>query len=139
MDLRRDALITADRTGKVLSQRKLSEITGGAGAIRLLAMADGKLLLVTAGCIYCLDETLSDIKAFKTTNQANPDVMVEIKEYECNLNSIDTMIDACNRLYAGVLAGNRDAISVEGTLSTTFVKCQKRNPCPVFGRIQISN
>lgn len=83
VDLRRDALITADRTGRVLSRRKLSEITGGEDAIRLLAMADGKLLLVTAGCIYCLDETLGDVKAFKTATPVEDAVLVEGERVIC--------------------------------------------------------
>lgn len=70
-------LITADRTGKVLSQRNIPDITGGEDMLRLLAAADGKILPVTAGCVYCLDENLSDVNKYETTAQIEDAVILE--------------------------------------------------------------
>lgn len=65
----------------------------------------------------------SVVRELKEYHQTHPDVMVEVREYECDYRDVTSMNDACNRLNADILSGNGpDIIYLQGLDRVTLAK-----------------
>lgn len=75
-------------------------------------VAEKSITKIVVGGIFM---DYSVVRELKEYHQNHPEVLVEIREYECDMTSVASMIDASNRLNADILSGNGpDIVYLQG-------------------------
>ncbi len=77
-----------------------------------LEAVEAQITKIVVGGIFM---DYSVVRELKEYHQTHPDVLVEIREYDCDMSSVASMNEASNRLNADILSGNGpDIVYLQG-------------------------